>query len=71
MRLLIRDYQGLDKQIPQKIVGVLNSTQICKSFLQGPSARSTGELLKLNRYQLWWVTGLLTGHCHLKGHLSK
>jgi hypothetical protein len=26
---------------------------------------------KLNRNQLQWVTGLLTGHCHLKGHLLK
>jgi hypothetical protein len=25
----------------------------------------------LNRNQLRWVTGLLTGHCHLKGHLFK
>jgi hypothetical protein len=23
------------------------------------------------RNQLRWVAGLLTGHCHLKGHLSK
>jgi hypothetical protein len=31
----------------------------------------TKELLELNRNQLRWVTGLLTGHCHLKGHLFK
>jgi hypothetical protein len=24
-----------------------------------------------NRHQLWWVVGLLTGHCHLKGQLFK
>jgi hypothetical protein len=29
------------------------------------------QLLKLNRNQLRWMTGLLTGHCHLKGHLFK
>jgi hypothetical protein len=29
------------------------------------------ELLKLDRNQLRWVVGLLTGHCHLKGHLFK
>jgi hypothetical protein len=29
------------------------------------------DLLKLNRDQLRWVAGLLTGHCHLKGHLFK
>jgi hypothetical protein len=28
-------------------------------------------MLKLNRGQLRWVVGLLTGHCHLKGHLFK
>jgi hypothetical protein len=27
--------------------------------------------LKLNRDQLRWVVGLLTGHWHLKGHLFK
>jgi hypothetical protein len=32
---------------------------------------SQGNLLKLNRDQLRWVVGLLTGHCHLKGHLFK
>jgi hypothetical protein len=29
------------------------------------------DLLRPNRDQLRWVVGLLTGHCHLKGHLSK
>jgi hypothetical protein len=42
-----------------------------KEFLQGPSARRTKELLKLNSNQWRWVTGLLTGHCHLKGHIFK
>jgi hypothetical protein len=37
----------------------------------GPSARRTRDLLKLNRDQLRWIVGLYTGHCHLKGHLSK
>jgi hypothetical protein len=31
----------------------------------------TMDLLRLNRDQLRWIVGLLTGHCHLKGHLSK
>jgi hypothetical protein len=39
--------------------------------MSGPSARRTKDLLKLNRDQLRWVVGLLTGHCHLKGHLFK
>jgi hypothetical protein len=38
-------------------------------FLEGPSARRTKELL--NRNQFWRVTGLLTGHCHLEGHLFR
>jgi hypothetical protein len=33
-------------------------------LIQGPSARRTKDLLKLNR-QLRWVVGLLTGHRHL------
>jgi hypothetical protein len=40
-------------------------------ILSGPSAKRTKDLLKLNRDQLRWVVGLLTGHCHLKGHLFK
>jgi hypothetical protein len=42
-----------------------------KGFLQGPTVVRTKELLKLNRNQLRWVIGLITGHCHLKGHLFK
>jgi hypothetical protein len=49
----------------------LTGLKHAKGFLQGPSARRTRKLLKLNRNQLQWVTGLLTGHCHLKGHLLK
>jgi hypothetical protein len=40
-------------------------------FKKNPSARETGELLNLSRNQLRIMTGLLTGHCHLKGHLFK
>jgi hypothetical protein len=42
-----------------------------KGFISGPSARRTKDLLRLNSDQLRWVVGLLTGHCHLKGHLFK
>jgi ribonuclease HI len=42
-----------------------------RDFLKRPSARRAGELLNLNRNQLWILTGLFTGHCHLKGHLFK
>jgi ribonuclease HI len=49
----------------------LTGLKQAKGFLQGLSVRRTEELLKLNRNQLRWVTGLLTRHCHLKGHLFK
>jgi hypothetical protein len=42
-----------------------------KSFLLKLSAEGTVEVLKLNRSQARQVTGLLTRHYHLKGHLSK
>jgi hypothetical protein len=42
-----------------------------KGFISGPSARTTKDLLELNRDQLRWVVGLFTVHCHLKGHLFK
>jgi ribonuclease HI len=42
-----------------------------RGFISGPSARRTKDLLKRNRDQLSWVVGLLTGLCHLKGHLFK
>jgi hypothetical protein len=31
-----------------------------KGLIQGPFARTTKDLLKLNRYQLRWVVGLFT-----------
>jgi hypothetical protein len=39
-----------------------------KQLMEGPYANKTRELLKLNRDQLHWVVGMLTGYCHLKGH---
>jgi hypothetical protein len=33
-----------------------------KGFIQGPFAKRAKELLKLERNQLRWVVGLLTGH---------
>jgi hypothetical protein len=42
-----------------------------KGFLDGPSAKRNAELLKLSRFQIKQVTGLLTGHCHLRGHIFK
>jgi hypothetical protein len=42
-----------------------------KRLISGPSAKRPRDLLKLNRDQLNRLVGLLTGHCHLKGHLFK
>jgi hypothetical protein len=42
-----------------------------RDFLKRPSARRAGVLLSLNRNQVRILTGLFTGHCHLKGHLFK
>jgi hypothetical protein len=35
-----------------------------KELILCPSAKRTKYLLKLNRDQLRWITGLFTGHCH-------
>jgi hypothetical protein len=64
----VRDWT---KRYHKKYWESLTGLKQAKGFLQGPSVRRTKELLKLNRKQLRWVTGLLTGHCHLKGHLFK
>jgi hypothetical protein len=37
-----------------------------RGFLKRPSGRRAGELLSLSRNQLRILTGLFTGHCHLK-----
>jgi hypothetical protein len=42
-----------------------------KGLISWPSAKRTKDLLNLNRDQLRWMVGLLTGHFHLKGHLFK
>jgi hypothetical protein len=39
------------------------------SNMQGPCQKNLGTTGTRN--QLWWVIGLLTGHYHLIGHLSK
>jgi hypothetical protein len=40
-------------------------------FSLNPLANRTTELLKIRRNLLKQATGLITGHCHLKGHLFK
>jgi hypothetical protein len=64
--VLICDYQHpKDIKIQTRNLNLTELTQ-AKGLIQGPSARRTKDLLKLNRDQLRWVVGLLTGHCHLK-----
>jgi hypothetical protein len=41
-----------------------------RGLMRGLSAKKTREMLALDRGLLRWVVGLLTGHCHVKGHLS-
>jgi hypothetical protein len=40
-----------------------------KGFVKKPSAKIPGKLLNLSRNQFRILTGLLAGHCQLKGHL--
>jgi hypothetical protein len=49
----------------------LTGLKQAKELIVGSSAKRSKDLLKLNRDQLRWIVGLLTGHCHLKGHLFK
>jgi hypothetical protein len=39
--------------------------------MKGSSAKIDGKLLNLNRNYIRIQTRLLTGHCHLQGHLFK
>jgi hypothetical protein len=40
-------------------------------FLVGPSSKRTAEFLKFRMLQARQVTGLLTGHCHIRGYVFK
>jgi hypothetical protein len=64
----VRDWTNRDHK---KYCGSLTGLRQAEGFLQGPSVRRTKEVLKLNRHQFRWVTGLLTGDCHRKGRLLK
>jgi hypothetical protein len=55
----------------KKYWGSTTGLKQAKGFLSGPSARRTKDVLRPNRDQFRWVVGLLTEHCHLKGHLFK
>jgi hypothetical protein len=64
----VRDWTNRDHK---KYYESLTGLKQAKGFLQGPSVRRTKGQLKLNGNQLQWARGVLTGHCHLKGHLFK
>jgi hypothetical protein len=64
----IRDWMSMNhKKYWESLTGLRQA----KGLIRGPSAKRARELLKLDRNQLRWVAGLLTGRCHLKGHLFK
>jgi hypothetical protein len=52
-------------------MGIHNWTQTGKGADIRTLCQRSKHLLKLNRDQLKWIVGLLTGQCHLKGHLYK
>jgi len=39
-----------------------------KAFLKNRLQKKVGESFSMNRKQLRIMTGILTGHCHLKGY---
>jgi hypothetical protein len=67
---VVRDWTNINHKKKKHWESVTGLTQ-AKGLILGPSARRTKDLLKLNGDQLRWVVGLLTGHCHLQGHLFK
>jgi hypothetical protein len=64
----VRDWTNRDNK---KHWEPLTGLRHANGLIQGPPARRTKELLRVNRNQLRLVVGLLTGHCRLKGHLFK
>jgi hypothetical protein len=54
-----------------EVTQYLRGLKQAKELIQGASAKKRRELLNVNRDQLRWAVGMLTGHCHLKGHLFK
>jgi hypothetical protein len=55
----------------QKYWQATSGQKHAKGFLVGSSANRTANCLKLSRFRARQLTGLLTGHCHLRGHLLK
>jgi hypothetical protein len=49
----------------------IHTQRQAKGILKRPSAKTMRKLLDLSRNQVRIMTGLLTGHCHLKEHHLK
>jgi hypothetical protein len=64
----IRDWANMSRERYWKSLTELRQA---KGLIRGPSAKRARELLNLGMNQLRQVVGLLTGHCHLRGHLFK
>jgi hypothetical protein len=67
-RGMIRDW--MNKKQAEKRQSICVQRQ-ANGFLKRPSPTKAGEILNLSVNQLRIITMLLTGHCHLKGHLFK
>jgi hypothetical protein len=65
---VVKDWTNINHKVYWESVAGLTQA---KGLILRPSARRMKDLLRLNRDQLRWVVGLLTGHCQLKAHLFK
>jgi hypothetical protein len=63
--------EELDRQETREALAVHSWINTAKGFLKRFPAKINGKLLSMSRNQLKIMTGLLKGHCHLKGHLFK
>ena len=66
-RVMIRDLTSGKHEEPWQSI---HGQRQAKWFLKKPSTKKAGKLLNLSRNQLRIFTGLVTGHCQLKGHLG-
>jgi hypothetical protein len=62
--------QGLDEQKSQRTLGIHNWTESGKATYTRTLCQKNEGSVEV-RDQLRWMVTLLTGHCHLKGHLFK
>lgn len=67
-RAVIRDWTS--RKHEEHWQSILGQRQ-AKDYLERPSAKRAGKLFNLSRNQLRKMTGLLTGHYHLNGHLFR